>query len=235
MKIISENKIVLILFLLLVILVLSGSAGALELKELTVEEVKEIKLFENPSTGYQWEVEVNSPEVISLINNSFEALAAKASLSGRGGIRSWSFKAEKKGLALVNFKLLAPEEDKVVSQIKYIFAVDLPAKEITVDEILKINLSENPSTGYRWQFDLSENKNIQLLREEYIPLAQNSEIDDNNKSQSKKEETQMIVGQGGIKSWTFRGIKAGYQLLTFKLARSGGEAIKTVDYLVLVD
>ena len=115
-----------------------------------------------------------------------------------------------------------------------ITAAAIGIKEIATDEILEIRLFENPSTGYRWQLDLADNNYLQLLQEEYQPLAENSEKNENDQSQSEKDGTQILVGQGGIKSWTFRGLEEGYQLLTFELKRSGGEAEKKVEYLVLV-
>lgn len=234
MKIISENTAAAILFLLITIFVVSGNSAAIELKELTTEEVKEIKLFENSSTSHRWELEIKNHEVVSLLNNNYEALESRDDLVGRGGIHSWCFKAEEKGFALVNFNLLSPEDQKQVKQKSYLFAVDLPTKEITDDEILEIKLAENPSTGYRWQFELAENKNLQLLQQEYKSFAESSETRDDDQAKSKEDGSQIIVGQGGIKSLTFRGLEAGYQLLTFKLARSDGEPIKTVEYLVLV-
>ena len=108
-------------------------------------------------------------------------------------------------------------------------------RELSIDEILEIRLFENPSTGYRWKLDYVENKSLQLLQEEYQSLAENSEKNENDQSQAEKDGTQILVGQGGIKSWTFRGLEEGHQLLTFELKRSGSKAEKTVKYLVLVD
>ena len=211
MKIISKNTAAEILLLLIIIFVVSGSAAAVELKELTTNEIKELKLFENPSTGQRWELEVNNHEVIALVENSYQQLESSDGLVGRGGIHSWSFKAEKKGFALVNFNLLSAEDQKSVDQKSYLFAVNLLTKEIAVDEVIKIELAENPSTGYRWQLDLEENKNLQLLEQEYKILVANSEINNKDQAQSEKDGTQILVGQGGIKSWTFRGLEAGYR------------------------
>mgnify|MGYP006302985791 CR=1 FL=1 len=108
-------------------------------------------------------------------------------------------------------------------------------KEIAAEEILEIRLFENPSTGYRWQLDLADNNYLQLLQEDYQPLAEKSKKNEKDQTQAEKPGTQILVGQGGIKSWIFRGLKEGCQLLTFELKRSGGEAEKTVEYLVMVE
>lgn len=107
-------------------------------------------------------------------------------------------------------------------------------RELSVEEVIEIKLYENPSTGYRWRLTESDAENLQLLKEEYEPLTPDSEAQDSESEESEAESSRQLVGQGGIKSWTFRGLEAGYQLLTFELARSGGEAKKTVKYLVLV-
>jgi len=232
-KIISKNIAAVILLLLIIIFVANLSAAAVELKELTVEEVKEIKLYENPSTGQRWQLENERPEIVAVIKDEYQPLPTEEGLVGQGGIHSWSLKGAKKGFSLLNFKLLNAEADKIVRQQRFIIAVDLMTAEISSEQILEIKLAENPSTGYSWQLDLMENKSLELLKKNYKPLAVNSD-NDQDQAESEKNGTQILVGQGGFKRWTFRGRGAGYQLLTFELKRSGGKAIKTVEYLVLV-
>ena len=111
----------------------------------------------------------------------------------------------------------------------------LSLRELSVEEVIEIKLYENPSTGYRWHLNESAAENLQLLKEEYEPLTPDSEAKDSESEESEAESSLQLAGQGGIKCWTFRGLEAGYQLLTFELARSGGEAKKTVKYLVLVE
>lgn len=115
-----------------------------------------------------------------------------------------------------------------------ITAAAIGIKEIAAEEILEIRLFENPSTGYRWQLNYSEDESLQLLQENYQPLTESSDEKEKEQLQSAKDGTQILVGQGGIRSWTFRGLEEGCQLLTFELKRSGGEAEKKVEYLVLV-
>ena len=107
-------------------------------------------------------------------------------------------------------------------------------RELSVEEVIEIKLYENPSTGYRWHLVESEAENLQLLKEEYEPLPPESEVGDKEIEESEVESSRQLVGQGGIKSWTFRGLEAGYQLLTFELKRDAGRPIKTVEYLILV-
>lgn len=114
-------------------------------------------------------------------------------------------------------------------------ALAIGIKKINKEEILEIRLFENPSTGYSWQLDSAANKSLQLLKEQYNSLADKSVKSENEQSQSKKDGTQILVGQGGIRSWIFRGLKEGYQLLTFELKRSDGKAAKTVEYLIIIN
>ena len=229
------KKVIVVLFLIVtVILLFSLGASALQTKRLTEEEILEIKLYENPSTGHRWELKIENNDVISEFRDEYKRLASREGLVGRGGIHSWSFKAEKKGFSILTFKLTAPEEQKVVETRSYLIAVDLIVKEITADEIMEIKLAENPSTGYSWQLDLADNKNLQLLQQEYNSLSISS-ANDNQEKKNLQAENKELAGLGGIKSWTFRGLEKGYQFLIFKLARSGKKAIKIVDYLILVE
>jgi len=210
----SNSKIIL---LFVILICLNGTAAAINLKALNTEEISQIKLFENPAAGQRWQIKVKNPELISLLSEGYEPLKKREQLAGEGGIHSWYFEAAKKGAALVNFNLLNAEAGSLVSQKTYLFAIDLLTREIAVDEILELKLAENPSTGYRWSLIESEAKILEQLAADKI------------------EGSGLLVGRGGIKSWTFRGAAAGYQRLSFELARKGGEVIKTVDYLVLVE
>ncbi|RCW58645.1 protease inhibitor I42 family protein [Halanaerobium sp. ST460_2HS_T2] len=227
----SNSKIIL---LFIILICLNGTAAAINLKALNTEEISQIKLFENPAAGQRWQIKVKNPELISLLSEGYEPLKKREQLAGEGGIHSWYFEAAKKGAALVNFNLLNAEAGSLVSQKTYLFAINLLTREIAVDEILELKLAENPSTGYRWSLIESEAKILELLAADYQRDAAGPESDV-EAAESKIEGSGLLVGRGGIKSWTFRGAAAGYQRLSFELARKGGEVIKTVDYLVLVE
>jgi len=238
MNSVLRNMAVFILLFSAVMILVSGAAAAVEIKELTAEEIEEIRLFENPASDQYWKLELENPGILTVVKDEFKPLKGKnGSAAEEGGVHSWSFKAEAKGFSLVDISLVSSEDSKMQEEIKrkkYLFAVDLLTEEISEAEILEIRLAENPSTGYRWQLDFKENKALQLLQESYQSSAESSEINAEGQSQSENDGTQILVGQGGIKSWTFRGLEAGYQLLTFELKRSGGKVIKTIEYLVLL-
>lgn len=64
MRKLSKNLTVSLILLTAVLIILSGNSAALTLKELTAEEVIEIKLYENPSTGYRWHLLESEAEIL---------------------------------------------------------------------------------------------------------------------------------------------------------------------------
>jgi inhibitor of cysteine peptidase len=82
-------------------------------KVITVSQGKSIfiHLEENPSTGYQWELDVNDKGVLSSQKDEF--IAAPEDTLGRGGIHIFQLKAEASGSATITLRYKRPwEPDK---------------------------------------------------------------------------------------------------------------------------
>lgn len=74
--------------------------------------------------------------------------------------------------------------------------------QLTVGDIGRITLSGNPTTGYTWHYEISDESVISPVCQSY--------------SSSAKEG---IVGAGGIYGWSFKALKAGEATITFRYYR----------------
>lgn len=86
---------------------------------------------------------------------------------------------------------------------------------------LRIVLRENPSTGYSWNYTISNNEVLQLVEDEFIQGEANGEI----------------VGAGGTHRWSFRGALEGEARLEFRYYRSWegeGSSVDEREYLIKV-
>ena len=88
-----------------------------------------------------------------------------------------------------------------------------------ISEGTKISLKGNPSTGYEWTCQVSDEGIISLIKE-YV----------------EDEHEANMVGVGGVYNFTLKGLKSGNTTLTCKYARSWEqEAINTKTYDINVD
>lgn len=76
-------------------------------------------------------------------------------------------------------------------------------EKLSVGENLTITLDENPTTGYTWNYEISDENKIVIASDNYI--------------ESENEE---IVGAGGIHEWTFSALDSGEVEVTFNYYRS---------------
>jgi inhibitor of cysteine peptidase len=67
-----------------------------------------VRLFENPSTGYRWELE--PPEDTALKFETDTHLPPATSVPGAGGIRVFKFRAQSAGIALIQLRCRRPWE-----------------------------------------------------------------------------------------------------------------------------
>ncbi len=99
----------------------------------TSGKLVEIKLEGNPTTGYNWDYNVNTNEVIKEESKDYKSDAAGLSIEGAGGIYTWKFLGIKEGTTKVVFKYSRPWENEVLETKTYIFTVDKDLN-ITVEE-----------------------------------------------------------------------------------------------------
>ena len=78
--------------------------------------------------------------------------------------------------------------------------------------VVTISLDENPSTGYGWEFAPSEDGIVELTADEFT-----------------SDELPGIAGAGGVRAFSFAGLREGTIELTFTYLRSWeGDPVRTV-------
>jgi inhibitor of cysteine peptidase len=73
---------------------------------------------------------------------------------------------------------------------------------IHIGEVFEIALPENPTTGFRWSFEVSGEPFCSLLDDYFEPASQN------------------LLGQGGYHYWHFKAVQAGLGNIALTYRRS---------------
>jgi len=210
---------------------------------LALGAVIQIRLAENPTTGYQWNLSITSGLV--LLNETYLPDDPTGKLVGSGGTHVWFIQAAREGEQGVSAFYARPWEPAGPGVT--FFTLTLPVAgscgenactvttpPVTVPprypvyteadsgktvqeplgETFGIRLQTNPSTGYSWNLSLT--KGLSLSREEYIAPA--TEVG--------------RVGAGGVQSYTLVTTARGGQLVRAEY-RQPWVAAGTVTYLNL--
>lgn len=195
---------------------------------ISLDEEFQLRLPENPSTGYTWMLTV--PEGLSITNETYIPDDASGRLVGSGGTRVWSLKAVQPGVQVITGVYSRPWESRLDSGALF-FNLTLvvggstcttatctvpgvPARfhvyteeddgrtvEEAPGETFTIRLRENPSTGYSWNLSLSEG--LDLTGDEYIPSQAGGQV----------------VGGGGIRSFSLGATKPGEEQVAAEYRR----------------
>ena len=92
--------------------------------ELAAEESFEVRLPENPTTGYIWAADKIPEGLLQLENERFEAEPADPRIAGRGGIKIFVFKTLRPGSGELDLRLYRPwEKDVFIDSFILNFAV----------------------------------------------------------------------------------------------------------------
>lgn len=92
--------------------------------------------------------------------------------------------------------------------------------DVASGKVGSLRLSGNPTTGYSWDYEVSDEGIIKEKSKEYISDAKDFKLE----------------GAGGTFIWNFSGIKEGITKVTFKYSRPWEkEVIETKTYLFIVD
>lgn len=71
--------------------------------QVSQDDVVLIRLEENPTTGYRWEVDAVDDRVVELQNSNY-SMATESGVGG-GGVRTFTFKAKSPGTGSIRLKL----------------------------------------------------------------------------------------------------------------------------------
>ena len=186
--------------------------------------VIQLRLAENPTTGYQWNLSVTPG--ISIVNNSYLPDDPTGRLIGSGGTRVWFLEANETGEQVISGVYGRPWEASAGSAPGFTLTLVVSGESCganvcpispsppavppryhiytgtdngrTVQEPLGetfgIRLEANPSTGYSWNLTLT--KGLSLSGDEYLPSSTGGQR----------------VGAGGVQSYTLITTAKGDQL-----------------------
>lgn len=83
-----------------------------------------------------------------------------------------------------------------------------------------IELESNPTTGYEWEYSLDKEGIVEVEKDTYVP----------------DENSNELVGAGGIQTYEIKGLKEGSVTLTLVYKRSWeDDTIETKKYVLEVD
>ena len=127
-----------------------------------------IKLEENGSTGFVWNYTISNPDILKLVDenviNPNQGKTGQEQMSGAPYFKEWTFEVADAGDAIIIFSLYRPWEDPKtaidfkVFNLKAFDSANLNVGQntLSVNEVGKIELEENPSTGYSWTYEVED-------------------------------------------------------------------------------
>lgn len=85
-----------------------------------------IRLIENPTTGYRWEIEENPDGVLRMIVDKYEQDLSSQSATGGGGVHTWVYSGEKAGETTLTFRYVGPSggDGKPAATVRFFFTVN---------------------------------------------------------------------------------------------------------------
>ncbi|NLO77435.1 MAG: protease inhibitor I42 family protein [Methanomicrobiales archaeon] len=164
-----------------------------------------IKLLENPTTGYSWNV--TGTEGLAITDDTFEP--PKAPIPGAGGVHVWTLKPEVTGMVTFTAKYVRSWEEAQANDMTYSITFYVTPEGASVVNVNSANdgttitgpkngvaivtLDENPTTGYQWTAKVSGN--AEIAADSFVPPYSEAPL----------------VGAGGIHKWivTFTGEPSG--------------------------
>ena len=100
-------------------------------------ETQIIKLPENPTTGYEWIFFIEDSEVITVVEDKFEAPSNEEGLVGVGGNRVCEFKGLKEGDTTIEFNYIRgfEENEEPAEKVKFYVSVNANNEIAITDEV----------------------------------------------------------------------------------------------------
>ena len=207
-----KKKLIFVLGLIIMACLISSTALAVNVLQQQEGDIFEIRLLENPSTGYFWHLYTEQDDSFKILNTETEFLNTDKAAAGSPALKTWIIQVDSSGVIEICFKLHRKEaEARIVDESKYLIAVDVPVIQLGKNEVEKISLVEKIDSGYRWH--KQDNDIVDFLKVESV------EFDKNNR----------------LKNFYFKTTKSAISELEFKLYQSWEkEEVKAVKkYLII--
>ena len=184
-----------------------------------------ITLPENPGTGFTWTYEQSDDALLTEKENVYTPDAGAQDLVGAGGSRTWEFRPDGRGDAVLSFALARSGDAKPSVRLDLLYRVAAGAAtlrgkvEMMLGNVI-ITLPENPTTGYTWQTDGGLGDVLMLKEDSYVPDANPGGL----------------LGGGGTHRWHYVAKAPGDTAITFTYARPWeSDAAETVEFSFSVE
>ena len=179
-----------------------------------------IQLQSNPSTGYQWQPTYNTAAV-TLVNQTY--MAGSTSLLGAPGAAVFTFQGTKTGTSVITFNCVSPANQTTNSVNYTINCTTLKIASVNAVFVsngtnFTIPQPSNPSTGYQWQLQYT-NDTFTLVNQTFA---------------SNVSASSAVVGAGGSELWTFQTTATGSGGIILSEVSPANQTTTIVPYLVLV-
>ena len=203
---------------------------------LSTRDVIKLRLSENPTTGYHWNLSVTPG--LTIQNDSYIPNDTTGKLVGSGGTHVWFLQATEQGTQVITgvyqrsweavagttpsftLTLVAsgeacganvcslPTVTSAVPQGNQICTEADNGKTVqeTLMETFGIRLQDNPTTGYSWNLSLT--KGLSVTGDEYLPSSTSGQL----------------VGSGGVRSFTILTTARGGQHVVAEYRRPWAQA-----------
>ncbi|MEA2066951.1 MAG: protease inhibitor I42 family protein [Thermotogota bacterium] len=202
------------------------------LNTVSLSRIPVVKLEENGSTGYTWHFEITNPEVLKLKSETRTETQEDEEILGAPQQVKWAFEPLKEGKTTIIYRNYREWEGitstvdikvysvKIVKEIKDSDKEEQLLQSLTVNaeagDNLLVVLEENPSTGYTWEYEITNTDVISLKNEKTINKAERP-------------------GAPATKQWIFGALGEGCALIEFKLHRSWEDTQPVEVYYYIVN
>jgi len=188
-----------------------------------------VKLEENGSTGFVWNYTISNPDILKLVDenviNPNQGKPGQEQMSGAPYFKEWTFEVADAGDAVVIFSYYRPWEDPKtaidfkVFNLKSFDSAHLQEgnNTLSVNEVGKIELEENPSTGYAWTYEVEDPDGNLVIDKKVIKGNSNSSDNPN----------EIILGAPNNVVYELSAKKSGTYKVTFSYGRSWEDAPAT--------
>jgi predicted secreted protein len=172
------------------------------------------------STGYQWQPTYNT-SAIKLVNHTY--IASSTALLGAPGADVFTFQGLQAGTSVITFNYVSPA-NQTTNTVTYTInctTLNIPSvNAVLVSNGTNFTIQQlsNPSTGYQWRLDYT-NDTITLVNQTFVSNASTSST---------------VVGAGGTEVWTFQATATGSAGIVLSEISPASQTTTTIPYLVLI-
>jgi len=205
------KKITYIIILFMVLpLIVSVPVSSSEIKEKTLisGNYTTIMIKKELEENQKWESEIEDNNVLQIVSESYTKQIKTDDENVINDIHTWYIKALSIGSTQIEFFVVDSTGKKICEEtMKYNITVIPETIEVRTDNLIKIELKENRSTGFTWHLEIEDNNIVKVHHDNYI------------EPDTEPEK----AGQSGIHYWYIKGINPGETKLNFKYYRDWDE------------